>query len=156
MLFYLEQNTNYELNIQQLLSMSSLKSLKLYFQLTNNYGKAIQFFKNLNSIKQTNLQKLTIALDNELLENNQKEDNYAQLGQYLSAQTIIYNLEIQMVESNYIEASTSLIKELKNPYLKIFQFIFKNWRSYLFTEELKKLKTYSKKKMTRVVKLEFN
>ncbi|KAL4508996.1 hypothetical protein ABPG73_006382 [Tetrahymena malaccensis] len=151
--FHLEQ-LFYQINTQKLLGMPNLKNLTLQFYIRNNYARETQFFENMDNIKQTNLQKLTIALHS-FYDRDQKVDFYEQLGKFLSSQRVIQNLEIQIMSNISIESCTSLIKELKNTYLKTFQFIFKDWNYFLYKEELEKLKIYSLRKLQRAVKLEF-
>ncbi|KAL4481853.1 hypothetical protein ABPG74_007942 [Tetrahymena malaccensis] len=58
---YLEYDGDYQVKAQQLFSMPNLKKLRLEFK--NDNGREVEFFKDLNSIKQTNLQELTISLN---------------------------------------------------------------------------------------------
>ncbi|EWS74608.1 hypothetical protein TTHERM_000046539 (macronuclear) [Tetrahymena thermophila SB210] len=150
---HLDEDTNYQEWAQKLLGMSNLKKLRLDFYSSNSDIKEIEFFKDLNdNIKQTNLQQLTISL------NNHHEDltgQYIILGKYLSSQRLIYDLSLEVHENDEFESCEMLMDQLKNSHIFSFKFNFSNWNRRWFTERLDKLHLIVKKHMKRVVKLEF-
>ncbi|EAR82273.1 hypothetical protein TTHERM_01228900 (macronuclear) [Tetrahymena thermophila SB210] len=154
---HLEQNGDYHLKTQKLLSMPNLKKLKLNFNLENNNGNEQEFFKDLDIIKQTNLQQLTIQLYCGISNENVRE-SYANIGKYLNKQQLIYCLNI-LVNDNYgFELSVILMSQFINSNITSITFNFTNEdrRYYIESSLLNKLQLQTIRKMKKVVSLKFS
>ncbi|KAL4512971.1 hypothetical protein ABPG72_017656 [Tetrahymena utriculariae] len=151
--YHLEQDGDYQLKTQKLLSMPSLKKLMLHFLLSN--GREIEFFKDLNCIKQTNLQQLTIVLQN-YTENEFQREQYTNLGKYLSNQKLIKSIIIKINENDDFESCVLLLNELKSSNMTSFKFEFLSSNMLRYINRLDILHLYLKRKMKRVVNLEFS
>ncbi|KAL4481855.1 hypothetical protein ABPG74_007944 [Tetrahymena malaccensis] len=147
----LEYDGDYQVKAQQLFSMKNLKKLRLKFE--NQNGREIEFFKDLDSVKQTNLQELTISFNQHGVE--KFNEKYANLGKCLNNQRLIKSLTIEVNQNNDFESNVILIKEIKSSTMTSFKVDFGNWNDAWFRELIGKLQQYSKRKIKRAVSLKF-